>query len=265
MHRIMLEATLHQENSFCTLTYSTDYAGPSASLEPKHLQDFLKRLRKAIAPRLIRYYAVGEYGDVTFRPHYHLALFNYPTCQFGRSRYRLLNRKTCCAACDLIRDTWGMGHIDLGTLEPKSAQYIAGYVTKKMTHRSDPRLEGREPEFARMSLRPGLGRDYIYEAASTFLQFNLETTQVDVPSTLRHGKKELPLGSYLVRKFRQDVGRDVKAPKEVLDRMDAEMLEVRKAAFDNSKSVKEEVLEKFKGKRSSILGKAKIHKQRKTL
>lgn len=238
-------------------------AGPS--LEPKHLQDFLKRFRKAIAPRLIRFYAVGEYGDDSFRPHYHLALFNYPTCQYGRSRYATLNRKNCCYTCDLVRDTWGKGLVDLGTLETKSAQYIAGYVTKKMTHASDPRLAGRHPEFSRMSLRPGLGYNFLPDVASTLMQFNLDKTQDDVPSSLRHGPKELPLGSYLRRNLRKMIGRDVKTPKAVLEKMDAEMLAVRETAFNNSQSLKTEVINKNKGNIDRSAAREKIFKQRKKL
>lgn len=264
----MLEASLHSENAFCTLTYTTESLPTSVggpTLEPKHLQDFLKRLRKVIAPRLIRFYAVGEYGDQTFRPHYHLALFNFPTCSFGRSRYGLLNRKNCCYACDLVRDSWSLGQIDLGTLEVKSAQYIAGYVTKKMTHSSDPRLAGRHPEFSRMSLRPGLGKDMMPYVAQTLIDLNLDLTQPDVPSALRHGPKELPLGQYLRRNLRKMIGRDPKTPPEVLAQMDAEMLPVRAAAFDASLSLKEVIVDKNKGNIDQAQSRERIFKQRKPL
>ena len=48
-------------------------------LRKTDLQLFLKRLRYYVTKRLpkekVRYYAVGEYGPVHFRPHYHLLLF----------------------------------------------------------------------------------------------------------------------------------------------------------------------------------------------
>lgn len=99
----------------------------------------------------------------------------------------------------------------LGALELKSAQYVSGYVVKKMTHRENPWLQGRHPEFARMSLRPGIGATAIPDVASVMLSLDLETAQGDVPSSLRSGKKLLPLGRYLRRLLRQQIGRDEKA------------------------------------------------------
>ena len=52
---------------FLTITYD-DENNPGYLLK-KDLQDFHKRLRKAFGP--FRFYACGEYGDTTHRPHYH--------------------------------------------------------------------------------------------------------------------------------------------------------------------------------------------------
>lgn len=234
----MLESLLHPVNSFVTLTYNDSSipiqsATGLATLLPVHLQNFLKKLRKQLEPSKIRFYAVGEYGDETFRPHYHLALFNFPTCARGNTGAGMVRPSwaACCDNCRTIGNTWGHGNVLLGTLETSSAQYVAGYVTKKMTHRLDPRLLGREPEFARMSLRPGIGSDFMHEVASTLLQFNLEKTRADVPSALEHGKgRKLPLGRYLQKKLRTLVGQNEAAPQETLDKVAAEMLPLRLAA-----------------------------------
>jgi len=157
----MLEANEKEDNCFVTLTYSDENLPggvDGATLQPKDLQDWLKRFRSAIQPTKVRYFAVGEYGDRTWRPHYHLALFGWPQCRYGFSRYTD-RRKDCCSCCDVIRETWGLGHIAVGSLETSSAQYIAGYVTKKMTFNDDPRLKGRHPEFARMSRNPAIGKE----------------------------------------------------------------------------------------------------------
>lgn len=98
-----------------------------------------------------------------------------------------------------------------------------------MTRFDDPRLNGRHPEFARMSLKPGLGTSAMHDLADQVMRFNLDETQGDVPSSLRHGAKILPLGRYLRRKLRTYVGKDEKAPESTL----AEMAEEVRAMWDS--------------------------------
>lgn len=277
LHRIMLESNLQTDNSFVTLTYDDqhlpksyekDYAGKildtaRPTLAPKDLQDWLKRFRKLIEPQKIRYYAVGEYGDETQRPHYHIALFGFPHCE------RLLLPKRSggcpCYPCTALRTSWGKGQIDSGTLGPESAGYIAGYVTKKMTSPDDFRLYGRHPEFARMSLRPGIGADFMDDVASGILAVNLEVSQADVPSALRHGSRLLPLGRYLTRRLRQRIGKEPDAPQSTLDQVKAELLPLRETAFNNSTSFKAEIVKAADGKVASIEARQRIFKKRKTL
>lgn len=136
-----------------------------------------------------------------------------------------------------------------------------------MTRRDDPRLELREPEFARMSLRPGIGADFMHEVASTWLNFNLENTQADVPSALRHGSRNLPLGRYLRRRLRQLTGKDPNAPQSEITRYENEVLPLLKAAQADPEnpSLKAKIIEANKGKTLSMKARAKIFKQRKTL
>jgi len=82
--RILLELEKHEFNTFLTLTYDDVHLPGDQSLQPKHLTDFFKRLRKKVEYP-IRYYAVGEYGEETERPHYHIALFGHPNCKYGRT------------------------------------------------------------------------------------------------------------------------------------------------------------------------------------
>lgn len=247
----MLEANEKEDNCFVTLTYADEHLPRTIdgkeTLEPKHLQDWLKRFRAAISPDKVRYFAVGEYGDRTWRPHYHLALFGWPQCRHGFSRYTD-TRKSCCSSCDIIRDSWGLGHIAIGSLETSSAQYIAGYVTKKMTFNDDPRLEGRHPEFSRMSLRPGIGAFFMHDVASELLKLDLEQTQADVPSALRHGSRQLPLGRYLRRRLRLLTGKEVDAPETEKIKYQEEMRPLLEAAKTDSEnpSLKSQILKKNK-------------------
>jgi len=199
-HRIMLETKVHDgKSSFVTLTYQTAPRshGDLETLEPHHLRDFWKRLRKNTGATL-RYFAVGEYGERSGRPHYHAALWGLAPCAGGPNQ-RIGNTAgflCLCKTCSDVRLAWGFGHVMVATLSEKSAMYIAGYVVKKMTNSSDPRLFGRAPEFSRMSLRPGIGATAIKEIAAACTLHNLT-----VPVGLRHGSKILPLGRYLRRKI----------------------------------------------------------------
>lgn len=142
-----------------------------------------------------------------------------------------------------------------------------------MTQADDERLDGRYPEFARMSLRPGIGAAAMDDLASAHLTYIPDA--VDVVSALRHGRKLLPLGRYLKRRLRERVGRDAKAPAETIALVQAQLQEVRDLAESLTSSprtrplrrmvLKNLILNKYKGKRAQIEFRARVYKQRKTL
>lgn len=194
VHRMALEALTHPESAFVTLTYDKEHLPHGGSLVPRDLQLWLKRLRKKAGA--VRFFGVGEYGDQTWRPHYHVALFG---CGRGHS--------------DLIREAWEpRGFIHVGDLTVHSASYVAGYVTKKMTGKDDERLCGRFPEFARMSLRPGIGAPAVQSIAHALLASPAGLKQIDregdVPGVLRTNGRLMPLGRYLRSKIRDAVGHE---------------------------------------------------------
>lgn len=272
-HRILLEAMQYEDNCFATLTYggNEDGAEPT-TLIPEHARNFLKRIRKAIAPVRLRFYLVGEYGDQSERPHYHVALFNYPTCRLGNTQYNRHGIK-CCSTCESVSKIWGHGHILLGRLEPHSAAYIAGYVTKKMTRTDDIRLGNRHPEFARMSLRPGIGYDAMHEYASALLTHLPD--QEDVPAALRHGSKLLPLGRYLTTAARKLTGREVEAPEATIQKAQERLQDLSNAAIEATSGknmarfrrtvFKNLIIEKHKGKVAQVEGRHKIFKGNRSL
>lgn len=224
----MLEAVDHAENSFVTLTYE----GNATILRPKDTQDWLKRLRKAVSPRPVRYFLVGEYGEHSLRPHYHAALFGLGGCSgnvFGTG-------ECPCLACSVVRKTWGFGHVMVGTLGPRSAAYIAGYVTKKVRTTWRPEANGLPREFARMSLRPGIGAIAMHDVASEMMRWNLEVGR-DVPLALRQGAQQMPLGRYLRKTLRKLVGKDEKAPPWASQDLVEKLRIVRSYAWDNDRSV----------------------------
>lgn len=267
MHRLMLEAAQCEDNAFVTLTYDDASLPEGGSLRPRDLQLWIKRYRRHYAPFRFRFFGVGEYGDQTWRPHYHVALFGVPSCLYGRSRYAL--RNDCCRVCDGIRETWGLGHVYVGELTPESCGYVASYVVKKLN--SDKRslglLNGRHPEFTRQSRHPGIGFSSMREVAKTLQRHGLVSRLTDVPMSLQHGSRKLPLGRYLRRVLREELGWDGKITQEAMDEIAAELLPVRMAARADAEnpSLRHHLVERDKGRLASAEARAKIFKQRRTI
>lgn len=225
----MLEAQGHEQNAFIGLSYSDDNLPDDGSLRPDHLKNFLKRLRKAVSPVRFRFFACGEYGDQSFRPHYHVILFGLPSCSRGLTAPN--HRGICCDVCSLYSRVWGLGFVHCGQLTEKSAAYCANYTIKKLTGKEVDQYSGRLPEFSRSSNRPGLGADQMWEVASVLMEHKLDSTLEDVPSALRHGSKILPLGRYLTRKLRKYCGKDERTPTSVIQKRQEELRPLREAAY----------------------------------
>ena len=194
--RCMHESQLHERNCFITLTYADMPSG--RSLHKDHLQKFWKRLRKAIHPTKIRYFACGEYGDGFDRPHYHAIIFGYDfgisdqqlTPQLGKiSEFFPKKIKTSNPDLTLIDSTdygylwtsktlekiWGYGIASVAECSFETCAYVSRYVTKKVTgkyaeeygyydvfdEQTGEYLNTREPEFATMSRRNAIGSSWL--------------------------------------------------------------------------------------------------------
>lgn len=143
-HRIKHEMDASISTHFVTLTYNEEnltYTGHFATLVKSDLQNFLKRLRKRIQPYKIRYYAVGEYGTRTLRPHYHLIVFNLGIENIENGA---------------IDKSWNMGHTYTVPANPATIHYVTKYHLNKNEHPPDT-----EPSFATMSRKPGIGFGYV--------------------------------------------------------------------------------------------------------
>lgn len=127
--RISHEAQMHEENSFLTLTYDDQHLPPNGGLRYSDLQKFWKRLRKKYGKQSLRYYAVGEYGDRSLRPHYHAIVFGKA---FTEGKIPVTDELWTTAA--LERD-WGLGQVRVGNVTLGTASYCASYVTKKLAQK----------------------------------------------------------------------------------------------------------------------------------
>lgn len=185
--RLVHESKLYENNSFVTLTYANDSLPKDGSLHLPDIQNFMKRLRfnfgsvTASAKRWrrdrgircqprIRFYQCGEYGEKFGRPHWHLVLFN---CDFQDKELFKTVRGNKLYVSDVLEELWEhKGHATIGDVTFESAAYVARYVTKKITGQAASNhymnvdystgeiISERRPEFATMSRRPGIGKDW---------------------------------------------------------------------------------------------------------
>jgi len=160
--RIMCEAHTSPVNCFLTLTYEN--LPSKGSLNKKDIQLFLKRLRKKTKLKLT-YFQCGEYGEKMARPHYHMCLFgyNFPDRQEYLEPSKSGHPQYVSAE---LNETWSLGMCWISELTFESAQYVAGYVTKKYSNKSQPEKEkehygNRLKEFATMSRNPALGKRFV--------------------------------------------------------------------------------------------------------
>lgn len=139
--RIMHEIIFWDTASFVTLTYSDLHLPFSGSLCKRDYQLFIKRLRKVMSPKLIKYFACGEYGPQTWRPHYHAILFGVNPV----------------ADSDLVRDSWSSGFVTISLVNEERSRYVAGYIKDKLTgEKGKIAYEGIEAPFLCMS--QGIGK-----------------------------------------------------------------------------------------------------------
>lgn len=254
-HRIELECTQHEHNTFLTLTYDDEHLPSDGSLYPEHLRDFFKRLRHR---GRFRYFAVGEYGDKTQRPHYHAALFGFAGCEWKQTRLR--KEMTCCPRCSDVKKIWGFGNVYLGQITTASARYLCGYVTKKWTRPDVPQLQGRSPEFARMSRMPGIGASAMDDAASDLMQ-HAAADNMDVTGDPR------PFGRYLTKRLRERRGLPPGAPQSQLDKIQEELrdLQLRARSSEEAPSIKEHFLSSKRQAVRNFEGRLKLYGKGKRL
>lgn len=145
--RCSLELQFHTEACWATLTYDEKHLPPT--LRKRDLQLFLKRIRERLYPRKVRFFASGEYGERTWRPHYHPILY-------GTEDEKV------------IQECWPFGFARKHDLRPEGIAYVAGYVSKKIgpVDEAEERIDYRtgevyqyQPPFIQMSRRPGIGGD----------------------------------------------------------------------------------------------------------
>lgn len=215
-NRMMMELeTTDAPSSFITLTYDNDHLPLSegvnhitgetemfGNLVLEDLQKFMKRLR-AKTGKKIRYFACGEYGDKSNRPHFHLIVFGYfpEDAKFLRvGRHGEYNYYES----EELSELWPYGLHVVSNVTWESCAYTARYVVKKFTGDMSIRYEEKniKPPFVVMSNRPGIGYDYFMKHHDMFSedvkQYFLSTEKGPISfSKPRYFKKLDDLASFI--------------------------------------------------------------------
>lgn len=174
--RCLAEASYYKDNVFLTLTYDNDHLpspnrledgslSPMNPLVKRDLQLFIKRLRKKLSDQKIRYFACGEYGGTTGRPHYHIILFN---CRLDDVELLVKNeREFRYYTSKTISDCWSYGFHIITKVNWSTCAYVARYVVKKQTGSGAAIYDKYNipSEFTLMSRKPGIGRQYFEDHA----------------------------------------------------------------------------------------------------
>ena len=160
------EASLQTHNCFITLTYADKHLPWPPSIAVRPIQLFMKKLRKKYGSG-IRFFACGEYGGTTKRPHYHAILFNHDFSD--KKLWKNNPQGDPVYTSQSLEDLWGLGFTTTAGVSFQSAAYVSRYIMKKVTGEPaeehyqwmDPdtgELIPLTPEFVTMSRRPGIGR-----------------------------------------------------------------------------------------------------------
>lgn len=161
--RLLHELEYWDSSMFLTLTYDDNHIPENGSLRKSHLQKFFKRVRKELKGKKIKYYACGEYGTKTFRPHYHAIIYG-----LGLNSDDKLLIMSKWPYCD-----WNQPSINknsFGLVETYSIQYVAGYIHDKLSGEEEKFMyddTGRENVFKIQSL--GFGKQYCLDNAERIL------------------------------------------------------------------------------------------------
>lgn len=130
------------QNMMITLTYDTykrddrgriigeNVPDPDIILSKRHVQLFIKRLRKYIGDVKIKYIICGEHGSRTHRAHYHALIFGY--CFPDLIPYKKSKRGNQIYKSPKLTELWGHGicTVDSKSVNGSISRYCTKYIAK---------------------------------------------------------------------------------------------------------------------------------------
>lgn len=215
--RVMNELKDSFSARFVTLTYNDNHVPFVQSgnkvlmtLRREHLTNFLKLLRWRISEDYVkvepyfkqseksgkwspkvRYFASGEYGGKSKRPHYHIALFNVPRDVY---KFDPIHKDEYS---NYLADIWKKGNVDIKKVSQGTAHYLTKYHLHPLVGWNED--DQRERFFATMSRKPGIGNSYINDAITNYFD-----NTANCYGIIKDGHK-VPLGRYYKEKIKEFV------------------------------------------------------------
>lgn len=191
----MLEAKYHSQTCCVSLTYADPFLPVDGQLRKRDLQLFIKSLRERLAPRRIRYFGCGEYGEENLRPHYHVIIFGFVPDDL---RDRFWSGKSWQYFSDFLAKIWQRGRVTVSELTYRAAFYTAKYMQKFISD------DFAVKPFLLMSRRPGIGTIALEDDCDFFrdqLYLNGRCLNIPRPFWEIYKKKYGDVGKMISRKF----------------------------------------------------------------
>lgn len=198
-NRMEMELPYHDQAWFLTLTYDNKHVpiniergkgidkngvlqAPSGeyttnlTLDYDDLTAFWKRLRrwteyhermyqvydeKVGMKNKLMYYASGEYGTKTHRPHYHAIVYSLYIDPKELKVYKKQKGRVYYT-CEWLNQIWGKGFVIIGVAEWNDMAYTAAYCSKKAYGEAKEKFLDMciEEEDSRISTKPSIGWRY---------------------------------------------------------------------------------------------------------
>lgn len=207
--RALCEASTSTWTLTLTLTYAPGSGGYEREIFPPHFQNFVRKLRSK-SP--LRYLAVGEYGSLRGRAHFHVILFGTTD-----ARPNIPDKENTHIKA------WPHGHVYADWSGDRSAiRYCLKYVLKDQNELTPRRL----PLWVSMSKKPPLGAAYFEARAKQFAEWGILPTSWLYEPPGGDGRKYNLTGVTRINYLRDIVrGLRGKVPWEQLEPFIAEAIE----------------------------------------
>lgn len=217
--RCVHQAKQSNYNCFLTLTYDNAHIPGDGSYNKNHPVAFVKKLRDKLCRDLgcrikyssldtgkvrsfyihrcpkIKTFGCAEYGEQLSRPHFHLIIFGWypPDAKYKElSGNRWSEKTNKIYTSEILTKLWEHGFHSIGDLTLESAQYVAGYVTKKIGgERAKDHYKNLPPERTICNSQ-GIGLEWLKKYYFDLL----------INNSVVHNGKELPIPTFYIRKLK---------------------------------------------------------------